>query len=103
MQTLRACFARHVAAWKYVLFFVESGTRTQEIPVSPSDSLHTPSYYGVTFLLPRYYHDMSGGKEDFVFILTAAVGVSFIPGMVCVSTVLGAYTGKGAIDRWDDG
>eukprot|EP00903_Cladosiphon_okamuranus_P008140 g7839.t1 len=38
------------------------------------------SYYGVTFLLPRYYEDISGGKDDFVYILSALVGFTFIPG-----------------------
>ncbi|CAN0092871.1 unnamed protein product [Pylaiella littoralis] len=40
------------------------------------------SYYGVTFLLPRYYHDISGGEPDVVYVLTALVGVTFIPGAV---------------------
>lgn len=38
------------------------------------------SYYGVTFLLPRYYGDISGGEENFVYILSALVGATFIPG-----------------------
>lgn len=39
-----------------------------------------PSYYGVTFLLPRYYDDISGGEDDFTYILSALVGATFIPG-----------------------
>lgn len=31
-------------------------------------------------MLPRYYHDISGGEPDFVYVLTALVGVTFIPG-----------------------
>ncbi|CAM9992240.1 unnamed protein product [Ectocarpus sp. 4 AP-2014] len=38
------------------------------------------SYYGVTFLLPRYYDEISGGESDFVYILSALVGATFIPG-----------------------
>ncbi|CAM9239647.1 unnamed protein product [Ectocarpus fasciculatus] len=38
------------------------------------------SYYGVTFLLPRYYDQISGGDADFVYILSALVGATFIPG-----------------------
>ncbi|CAM9325603.1 unnamed protein product [Ectocarpus sp. 4 AP-2014] len=38
------------------------------------------SYFGVTFLLPRYYDKISGGQADFVYILSAFVGATFIPG-----------------------
>eukprot|EP00904_Undaria_pinnatifida_P013100 jgi/Undpi1/8920/HiC_scaffold_26.g11381.m1 len=37
-------------------------------------------YYGLTFLLPRYYDDISHGNKDFVYILSAFLGASFIPG-----------------------
>ncbi|CAB1098718.1 unnamed protein product [Ectocarpus sp. CCAP 1310/34] len=38
------------------------------------------SYFGVTFLLPRYYDKISGGQANFVYILSALVGATFIPG-----------------------
>ncbi|CAB1101540.1 unnamed protein product [Ectocarpus sp. CCAP 1310/34] len=38
------------------------------------------SNFGVTFLLPRYYDKISGGQADFVYILSACVGVTCIPG-----------------------
>ncbi|CBN77753.1 major facilitator transporter [Ectocarpus siliculosus] len=37
-------------------------------------------YFGVTFLLPRYYDKISGGQANFVYILSALVGATFIPG-----------------------
>ncbi|CAM9684267.1 unnamed protein product, partial [Ectocarpus sp. 6 AP-2014] len=37
-------------------------------------------YFGVTFLLPRYYDKISGGQPNFVYILSALVGATFIPG-----------------------
>eukprot|EP00904_Undaria_pinnatifida_P013101 jgi/Undpi1/8921/HiC_scaffold_26.g11382.m1 len=37
-------------------------------------------YYGLTFLLPRYYDDISHGNKDFVYILSAFLGAFSIPG-----------------------
>ena len=50
---------------------------TTPLPSYPPDCT---SYYGLTFLLPRYYDDISGGEKDFVYILSALLGASFIPG-----------------------
>lgn len=49
-------------------------------PAPTHGKRNDPSYYGVTFLLPRYYHDISGGEDDFIYILSALVGATFIPG-----------------------
>ncbi|CAM9239572.1 unnamed protein product [Ectocarpus fasciculatus] len=38
------------------------------------------SYFGVTFFLPRYYDQISGGQANFKYILSALVGATFIPG-----------------------
>ncbi len=46
---------------------------------TPMDEKYKSSYYGVTFLLPRYYADISGGQANFVFLLSALVGATFIP------------------------
>ncbi|CAN0067204.1 unnamed protein product [Scytosiphon promiscuus] len=38
------------------------------------------SYFGMAILLPRYYGDISGHEANFVYILSALVGATNIPG-----------------------
>lgn len=39
-----------------------------------------PSYYGVTFLLPKYYKEIFADTDGFVYIFSAMLGVVVTPG-----------------------
>ncbi|CAM9707857.1 unnamed protein product [Pylaiella littoralis] len=59
------------------------------------------SYYGLTFLLPRYCKDISGGGDEFIYILSAVVGVTFIfAGSIAMWLCSGHRLGRVGALKW---
>lgn len=60
--------------------FRRSDCLTASVGLSTPTRSAIPSYYGLAFLLPKYYKEMLPDTEGFVYIFSAMLGVVIAPG-----------------------
>ena len=71
----RKCVHDTLAAWMRVAKFLLANWLDRSF----RSAAH--SYYGLTFLLPKYFMAISGDSDDSKFILSIVLGIVYAPGM----------------------